>query len=307
ICAILIVFDRASASCLSRIQASIFTGDQTGGLVNAAIRERESEVLVFGSSVARHHVDCELLARETGLTCYNVGCDGQNILYARIVEDLLLQQGCQSKYFIFVVNWNDLFFDDVARVKMLNSFRDRSPAAAQILDSGDRWNRIKCLSHLYHYNGLAISILRHRLAPDEEGVRGYVAMENDYVELEAETMQMQHDLQLPLDSETIEMAEGKLALYDGFVRAAKERGIQVVFVVSPTFRDGIEKSKREEFAQRRIQEIAEQRDAVFLQIDESTHDEFADKRMFADRRHLNRTGSQRFTTTLAAELAKLTP
>ena len=88
----LVAIDRTTAYCLTKLLHGITTGQASGGLINAALQKADSSVLVFGSSLACHHIDPVTIEKLTGRSCFNAGCDGQNIDYARMLEALLLKK-----------------------------------------------------------------------------------------------------------------------------------------------------------------------------------------------------------------------
>ena len=53
-----------------------------------AFFKREADVLILGPSTANHHYDCRIIEDSFGMTCYNAGRDGQNIIYDAMVKYL---------------------------------------------------------------------------------------------------------------------------------------------------------------------------------------------------------------------------
>lgn len=62
-----------------------------------ALFKRQAEVLILGPSTANHHFDCQILKDSLGMTCYNAGRDGQNIIYNAMVLDAFLTRCTDRK------------------------------------------------------------------------------------------------------------------------------------------------------------------------------------------------------------------
>ncbi len=295
--------DRLIAGSLRHCLNEVTTGQVSGGFITAALADSDADVMVFGSSLARHHIDPELVAQEINGQCYNAGCDGQNIYYARLLEALLLQRGCSSQTFLLVLNWSDLFQDNLAAAKMFNVYRDELSLVSDILDAGEPTNRIKSISRAYRFNGLAVSLLRQWLRPVQEGIDGFARLDRPFVDRESEIRQMKADAaKLNIDELTKQKAEAKLIYYRQFISTAQSAGIRVVFIYGPTLRKGIPMGAAEEYAMHRFRQIADEEGATYLQLDEDIVAEFQDQSLFCDRRHLNSTGAKRFTAMIMDNL-----
>jgi len=293
----LVALDRSIGLVLRSAYERISTGD-AGGQINAAVQHKDADVLVFGSSLARYHVDTRVVSKSLDRQCFNAGCDGQDIYYARMLQSLLFSRGCESKHIVYVLDWSDLYRDDLARAKMFAIFFDEDPIVRDMLVNSGPFERLKLQSHAYRFNSVAVSIFRHLIAPKGEGIDGYVPVDAEYFSSAKQTLEMtQHAMAAVTAEDRAIMAE-KLDIYADFIRAARGLDIQVVFAVGPTFRDGVEMGPKESLAYEAFQHVAEQQDALFLRLDASAVPELADRKYFRDRRHLNSDGADLFTRRL---------
>jgi hypothetical protein len=297
----LVAIDRAAAFCLTQLLQGITTGQASGGLINAALQHADSSVIVFGSSLANHHISPAKIEESTGLKCFNAGCDGQNIHYARMLQALLLKNGTRAKVFVYMLNWNDLFLNNSSAANIFGPFRGQSQIIDDMLNDNQLKNRFKSLSHTYRFNGLAIPILRQRLKPNHEGELGFLPLESEFRDSHAELARVARESSITeITLEQMHAAEKKIAIYEDFVNVARSAGLEVLLVKGPTLRLGVPAGVQERFATEQFQALAERTGGTFLQLDETRFPEFAEHESFySDRLHLNKTGALRMSELLS--------
>ena len=300
----LVAIDRTTAYCLTKLLHGITTGQASGGLINAALQKADSSVLVFGSSLACHHIDPVTIEKLTGRSCFNAGCDGQNIHYARMLEALLLKNGTRAQSFVYMLNWSDLFLSNSTAANLFGPFRGQSQVIDDLLNDNHLKNRIKSLSHTYLFNGLVVSILRQFIKPNHEGILGFVPLESEFRDTHSELARVAREANIrEITPEQFIEAEKKLALYEAFANAAQSAGIEVVFVYGPTLRKGVPAGVQETFAVKRFEAVAERTGCKFLGLDESNLAEFAEQEsLYNDRLQLNKAGALRLSELLATYL-----
>ena len=292
-----VLLDRAIGLSLRAAYDRTFTGE-AGGQINDALRHGQRDVIIFGSSLARHQVDPAVFESQLGLSAFNAGCNGQDIYYARMLQSLLLQRNCESRHFIYVLNWRDLVQDDLDRSRMFSAFADESPTVRQIL-APSLSQQLKLQSHAYRFNTLAVSTLRQLLAPEHEGTDGYVGIPIEYEPSPQDFADMDRDLRTSLTPSKLAVTADKLRLYRDFSAAARRHNITVTFVVSPTYRDGRARGHGERSALEQLSEVAADTHANFLVLDESSVPAFKDVRYYGDPRHLNARGAALFSQLLS--------
>ncbi|HRX81166.1 MAG TPA: hypothetical protein P5307_18985 [Pirellulaceae bacterium] len=294
----LVILDRAIGAMLRAAYDRTFTGE-AGGQINEALQNRNREVIVFGSSLARHQVDPSVLEAQLGTSAFNAGCNGQDIYYGRMLQSLLIGQGCESKHFVYVINWRDLVEDEIDRARMFSVFVDESAAIRQIL-AASLGQRVKLQSHAYRFNTLAISTMRQLMAPEYEGNDGFVPIAADYTPSNRDFTDMDRDLRRGLTASELGVMSSKLSLYRDFAAEARRRNIVVTFVVSPTYREGRERGPGEKLVLRQLSIVAAETKANFIMLDEFAIPAFQDVRYFGDPRHLNARGAALFSRLLAS-------
>ncbi|MCA9118911.1 MAG: hypothetical protein H6822_16490 [Planctomycetaceae bacterium] len=292
----LVTLDRLIGFGMRMAYDHTFTGE-AGGQINEAIRCRDREVIVFGSSLARHQVDPSVLCAQLSEPSFNAGCNGQDIYYARMLQSLILGKGCASKHFVYILNWRDLVVDDLDRARMFSVFCDESQTIRELLGSSPgSWLKLK--SHTYRFNTLAMSTVRQLIAPEYEGHDGFVPIQVEYEPAAGDFADMESDLRVGLTASALAQMSAKLELYRDFSTAARRQNIRVTFVVGPTYRDGRPRGAGERFALEQLQKVAKETGANFLVLDETTVPAFQNTFCFGDPRHLNARGAALFSELL---------
>jgi len=67
-------------------------------------KEINSEIIILGSSRALNNYNPEIISATTGLSCYNLGVSGSNILFHETMLDLVIQYGNQPKMIIYNID-----------------------------------------------------------------------------------------------------------------------------------------------------------------------------------------------------------
>lgn len=290
----LVVLDRGLGFLLSRLFDRIETGAQVG-LANAAIRQTDAGIVVFGSSRAVYNVDPQVLERELGLSAYDAGSPGQGIAYARAIEALLLDNGSHARLFVLHVDPKDLWGSDPARLQRLAPFYGRDPAVDALLEATSPTAPLKLRIATYRYNSLLLPMLGNLLRerrPTGDGSR----------KMPTDRPQNLERREGDFDPGPIPPDGGRL--FADFIDAARERGIAVALVDGPRWRpDGL--SASDLAARARLQAIAREHGAAWIVIDELSDPVFRDPQLFADVAHLRPEGARIFSERLAAALRPL--
>jgi len=75
---VVLLCDWSAYYCLSRMFLTLESGSKTGGMINS-VRKSEADVVILGSSRAKHHYDPDILQDVLGTSVVNAGCDGQEL------------------------------------------------------------------------------------------------------------------------------------------------------------------------------------------------------------------------------------
>lgn len=249
-----------------------------------ALFKKEADVLVLGSSRANHHYVPEVIKEEMGLSCYNAGRDGKDIIYA----DMVLRAFAERCTPIFLLldlsesmldgSWNYSTTD-------MNCFYGASKPVTDIIDETADWQmRLKLLSNLYRYNNTLPWLFEAYRNKDKDS--------DGYIPLAAEDNFM-----------SFHQSEGKPFRVDGtclhyikdILAFCKQKDIQVVGVISPSLSytsNGFEQWVSNFFAQQGFETFDYGRAEKYIR----------NSSLFYDATHLNDKGARLFTEEVVSRL-----
>ena len=141
-----------------------------------ALFKRKADLLILGPSTANHHFDCQILKDSLGMTCYNAGRDGQNIIYNAMVLDAFLTR-CTPKMVVVDVTISSLSDVWMSALNDFNCYYGVLKPVDDILDSiGTPIDKIKRLSGIYRYNKTWEWLLNAKMAKEVADLDGYRPM-----------------------------------------------------------------------------------------------------------------------------------
>ncbi len=296
----LLLLDRSFGFVMDEMFARSRTG-QFSGHANYILEQRP-EVFVFGSSRAVHHVDPAVLEGRLGCTVFNAALDGQGILYATSVQDLLYGRGAEPRYVLLQVGPKDLYAPAYDRLGVLAPYYGESRVVDGLLERRDRFARFKLHSRLYRYNSRAVAIAGSL-------VRGRAAAGNGFVPLSGNLEPADWPRPWPseLDGKDGGPDPEAAAPFRQFTRAARARDIPVFWFTGPRWRGNAEPLEVEALGEALLRVVAEEEGATFLDLDERALPQLAAAEWYRDPGHLNAAGAARFSEALADGLMPLVP
>lgn len=277
-----------------------------GGRINLALKQR-SDIVVFGSSRAKHHYIPEIIQRETGRTVFNVGFDAQTLLCHFGVQQLVLERH-QPEMVILDLNTEDLrqtgLRDPYDKLAVLLPFHDNR-RVYELLLTRSKYERIKLWSRLYPYNSQILAILKYNLRPTSEGSSlsgGYVPYHgSDIPQIVAAMERTAGDRPTSFD-EAARIDPFYRQILLEFINSARERGVEVVVCRSPLWKKDYYDYASQPQVLEAYRQILRQQQVPLIEIDQATDAAFEDLGLFKDRIHLNHGGAQIFSRILGERL-----
>jgi hypothetical protein len=249
-----------------------------------------ADILIFGSSRANHHYDPRVFEDSLGMTCYNTGRDGNFLLYNFAVFKTVIAR-YTPKIVIFDVNRNELSStaDDYERLSSLLPYKNQNSTIDQMIALRGPYEKIKCLSQIYPYNSLLLTIAigNTRMNRDRQSdINGFVPVKGIWNQPIAD-----------IDSTALNKIDpNKEKALKEIINDCKSKGIRLLLVNSPAFLKSIASSDVNP-----IRQIAETGKVEFL--DYSTDTAYLNNHnYFFDPLHLNDNGATMFSKALAAYL-----
>jgi len=256
-----------------------------------AIDSTNAPGLIFGSSRASHHYVANMLADSFGVAFYNVGRDGQSILYDYAVLQTILKR-YTPKLILLDYQDEELFYfsDSYARLSSLLPYAKTHPAINHTIQMRSSFEKLKMISRVYPYNSLFFSMLggisfgaRGRV----EEVNGYLPLDNPFHSLNADQNKF---------LSTKEPDSNKIKTFDAFIDLCKKKGIELYVIMSPYY-----EPVNVKFTQP-IDKLIH--DAGVPHFDYSRFPGLVgNMNYFSDEKHLNRKGSELFTRDLISRIS----
>lgn len=304
-----------TVSAISIIILFIFIADRAGGMAMRALHSIsedvtspkleyiasgcDEEIVVFGTSRAASHYRCDLLSEILGKRVYNAGIDASKNIYSQYVAiEALLAHHTPETIIL------DLMESDWKRQE--DSFSELGIVAPLFgcSEKGDTVFRLSGkhmlfeLSHLYRYNRRSMAIIGG-------GIRGIVKRMSGRGEnyVNNDGFVAAPDGKLSGKIEIIENGDGeeeedKLMLIRRIAAECKERGIRLIFVVSPRYTEAGPDLYLP------LRRIAVEEGIVMLDYHTSGH-YHSNPEYFHDHAHLNPAGAEEFSRELGAELLRI--
>lgn len=141
-----------------------------------ALFSRDADVLILGSSRANHSFDCRIMKDSLGMSCYNAGRDGQNIIYDAMVFFSYVERHVPK---ILILDIASAMMDEswFENLHDMNCYYGLSNPLDSIIDENAKWtDRLKLKSNLYRYNNTWQWLLNAYMAESKEDLDGYRPM-----------------------------------------------------------------------------------------------------------------------------------
>ena len=251
-----------------------------------ALFNKKADVLVLGSSRANHHYVSSLFKDSLGLTCYNAGRDGHDILYATMVLRSFLER-CTPKLVITDLNNSMMDGSWIKSNKDMTCFYGASEAVTEILDKDvlKGFDHIKMCSNLYRYNNTLEWIATAYLSNWGEG-DGYFPMP---VTNNGMTKTVGKDYSFQPHTKCLEYL-------DDIVKTCQEKNIKLILCVSPSLSysmHGMNDWMKAYGKQQHVQTLDFTGDTTYVDH----------PNLFFDATHLNDKGARIFTGKFLAKLS----
>ena len=256
------------------------------------INEADEDILVFGSSRANHHYVPEILSSETGLSCYNAGCDGQSIFYDYALYKSVLSRRKPEKV-ILDLNRSSLYHDQANydRLSHLYPYYKDNEGLSKVVDLKGKVGNYIRLSKLYTYNSTILVILKSFVSPRTD-FNGYIPYPGDPT---MDPADISYDsLDLGVYDETIRgmrLDENKIKILNSFIDDAQEAGIDLYVIDSPYFY--LHKDSNN-ISLMKIKKILHEKNLKYHNF--ANQEDFTlDTGLFGDPTHMNRFGAEKFS------------
>lgn len=271
------------------LQAHAKGGDTKA--INDLVKKDQHDILILGSSRAHHHYDTPFLSDTLNLDVYNAGYDGNGVLLAYGILQMVLER-YEPKLVVFDVEPSfdiNVYAPDNNNTRYLKFLKPyyQEPGIEQIFRDVSNKEWYKVHSGLIRYNTDIISKLTDCFKGASAFPCGYAPMSGEM----KEDREMELETPIPVDSL-------KLSYVGHLIDLARSRNIPIVLVSSPKY--GAHNSE----VLNPVKEICKSRGVKFL-------DFYADKEMvthkewFKEPMHLNAAGARIYTNRMLGEITSI--
>lgn len=146
---------------LNKISDKVLSGQSIGKLNHFLLKKDVTDLIVFGSSRANHHIDVDKLS-DNG---FNMGIDGTGIAFSSALISSLSTD--KEQVIIVHIDINNLFGEnyDGTDIRALKSKYHRNQEITQSLDKSGQISVLQKLYYSMNYNGNSIGIIKNYFKP----------------------------------------------------------------------------------------------------------------------------------------------
>lgn len=242
-------------------------------------RESKEDILIFGSSRAKHHYVPDVIEDSLRMTCYNAGEDGNGIIYCYGVLKMVTERYAPKIIFYDVTRFDFIKDDNTKYLDLLKPYYYEH-GIDSIFWSIEPKTRVMMLSNLYRFNTTCFRVFGNYIRSTANAPKGYSPL--------FKTMDYEPEFIVP-DQNTPALDNIKLSYFERFIQLCQSYGIQLVCFVSPSY-----KAYSNEDYYYPIIQLCEKSGTPFYYM-EAVSDISSDRSFFQDKTHMNDRGARMYT------------
>lgn len=296
---LIIGLDQTLGFVLNRLYSHTTSGE-TGGNINGILR-RNADVLVLGSSRARHHVVPVILRDKLSASVFNAGIDGHDFLCATMLLDLWIRSHPPPKVILLHIDPISLLHSkrELARISIFSGYFRESEHVRSILLMRGKYEWIKYLSSSYRFNGKVLPIIKNLFMPPDAISDGYEGLKGSH---QSGALPAADPTESATDYYSNPFWDLKLRYLAEIAHYCKTNGTRLILFHSPRPQENL--SSVTDWSKRLAALQLSYEGVEFLDLAARTHEFFAERpELFWDKSHLNSRGAEIFSTLLADEVS----
>lgn len=254
-------------------------------------KECESDIIILGSSRASHHYVPSVIADLTGYSCYNCGEEGNGIILAFARYQMLVQRYNPKVIIYEITPEYDLKqdLDNSKYLRYLKPYYGEEPIKKVVQLFTEKKTQFELESNLYRNNSAIIANIIDNIID-----RGAY---NGYEPLFGQCSQMPANLKIN-NSVPFVVDEMKVALMDSLAIDAHNRGVLLIFAMSPTLANTNTNTYNKALF------ISNKYHIPFLNY-LSCKDIISDISLFQDEGHMNDKGAMKYSEIISHEIKSM--
>lgn len=250
-----------------------------------SIEKTEEDILIFGTSRANHHYDITLIEKQTGLSAYNTGRDGNFIFYQTAILKSILKRYTPKQIILDFTGTFEYRQEDYDRLFSLLPYYDSHPEIHDIIELKSAFEQYKLTSQIYPYNSLLTTIAIGNLefnknrSKNRGAYKGFVPLMGIW----------RNNIDSVATKKHYKIDENKQKVFEEFIKLSCNKQIPLVVVYSPVYYQ-----YKQNYSIEICKKICKKYNVDF--IDYSKASDFLNNRnLFQDKSHLNRDGAALLT------------
>jgi hypothetical protein len=253
----------------------------------AIVDRTTADVLIFGSSRAIHHYDSRVFESELGMSTFNAGSRGQDMIYTYAILKSALKRYTPK---LVILNIDTRLFNlegKFERLADLAPYYRSHEELRTIIERRSKFENVKLLSTVYQYNSTLLHIINYALFPQID-YDGFFPLKG-VAEIKGVNL-------LPVNGDLL-VDNDYLFYYQSFLDDCQKAGVQIIVTLSPS----LIATAKEPQAMQVAMENAKTRNIPIMDYSQDqrfiNHSEF-----YADTAHLNESGAQFFSRIFINDL-----
>jgi hypothetical protein len=258
------------------------------------------DIAIYGSSRAWVHIDPKILSDSLELDVYNFGIDGHNFWLQYLRHLKFIKHNKKPKTIILAVDIislqkrKDLYQLDQFLPYMLWDFDIQEYTSSYV-----GYNNFDYYVPLIRYSGKSNSLKQiiKNIAKTQQSIRlrknGFLGMDREWNTDLENAKKNQKSYEIRTDAKSV-------VLFEKFIKECKSNNIELILVYTPEYIEG------QKFVANRddiIQIFRDMSTKYSIQFYDYSNDSLTlDKKYFFNASHLNKTGANIFSKTLASDL-----
>jgi hypothetical protein len=257
--------------------------------IRYTLNDTHEDILIFGSSRAQHHYVPETISRITGHNSYNCGLGGQGIKFSFIQISETLKR-YKPLRIIFDISPNILLDKNSdQKLNILTPYYHDHSLVQNILNSNSSFEKLKCTSFIYPYNGLLFDLLTSLVYTPDVSIKGYIPIYGtiDTTKIENED----HGIVQDIPSDQMEFMQKIIDICQSYK-------VELWILVSPVYK----KTKDDSKIIHDLGDFLLQQHVHF--IDFTKNSDISGYMLFKDNLHLNYSGAIKYSKIVADSIAR---
>ncbi len=288
---LLFIADLGVGSLMRKFYFRQESGD--GYLLTYVIDSTEADILILGSSRAKHGYVPSVFEENLNMSCFNAGRDGTEHILFNYAQFTAITARYSPEIVIFDIRPEDLIYNasEYDMLSPLMPYYKTHKNIRDLIDIRSSFERLKHISAIYPFNSLIFQIIMGNLEMNKDRKpheNGYIPFCGSNLTSSLDTLQTPD---YPIDTYKTEIIKDLML-------TCKEKEIHLFLVYSPTY-NIVESNDY----QRILDEICEDNDIEYLNFS-NVHEILMNPGFFFDRTHLNDDGARQFSGLVSARLKR---